>query len=428
MSEVISLDLRNAGVSKLSIERAQKILTQIRDKDIEGADLLGWLDLPLQSKEVIDRVKATALHLRNSCSHVVCIGIGGSYIGARAIIEALSENPFATKEKGPSILYAGHNLDQTYLYHLLNLLEGKNFGIIYISKSGTTTEPAIAFRFLKQLLEKNIGKERAAKVTIAITDAQKGALSQIAQEEGYTTLHIPQDVGGRFSALSPVGLLPVAVAGYDIDALLQGARYMKKQSGIEVDASDNMAVHYACLRYALYEKGKKVELMVAQTSRLHSFLEWWKQLFGESEGKKNKGILPHSALFTTDLHSLGQWIQEGDPILFETILSVQKSLHPLSIPMDREDRDQLNYLSGKSLSWINQKATEGTVMAHVHREVPIIGINLETINEYTLGTLIYFFQIAVTISGYLLEVNPFDQPGVEEYKNNMFTLLGKPGC
>lgn len=428
MSKIISLDTSYAGTLELPTQHAKQILTQIRKREIEGADLLGWLHLPHQSKETIEQIKAVAQQLRTSCSHIVCVGIGGSYIGARAIIEALSDAPFSNIEggKAPILLYAGHNLDEEYLYQLLNLLEGTTFGIVYISKSGNTTEPAIAFRFLKQLLEKNVGKEKASELIVAVTDSKQGSLLKLAQKEGYTTFHIPKDVGGRFSVLSPVGLLPIAIAGYDIEDLLAGARLMEEQVGLEVDIEKNIAIHYACLRNALYRGGKKVELLVAQTPRLHSLLEWWKQLFGESEGKNNQGLLPHSALFTTDLHSLGQWIQEGDPLLFETIIHIQESVKTLSIPSEREDIDQLNYLSDKSVSWVNQQAIEGTIMAHAHRGVPVLRINILQINERSLGALIYFFQIAVTFSCYLLEVNPFDQPGVEEYKKNMFTLLGKP--
>lgn len=427
MSKIIDLNLSQVGELDLPLQKADTILTRIKNRDIEGQELLGWQNLPAQSEATLDTIKAIAHRLRTSCSHIVCIGIGGSYIGARAVIESLS-NPFAQLNGTPPLLYAGHHLDTDYLHNLLAFLEGKTFGIIYISKSGTTTEPAIAFRFLKQLLEKNRGYKEAAQRIVAITDAQKGSLIEMARREGYSTLFIPQDVGGRFSVLSPVGLLPIATAGYDIEAILGGAQAIQQDLNTSSSAESNVAALYACARNALYLREKKVELMVTQTPLLLSFMEWWKQLFGESEGKDEKGLLPHSALFTTDLHSLGQWIQQGDPVLFETILSIRSGARELLIPKEEEDTDQLNYLAGRSLAWINQKAIEGTIMAHSQRGVPVIELSIDTLDEYNLGALIYFFQTAVTISGCLLELNPFDQPGVEEYKKNMFALLGKPKC
>ena len=387
----------------------------------EGNDFLGWLHLPssIGEAELAD-IEATAAQLRNSCEYVVTIGIGGSYLGAKAVIEALSSSFDAYQGGKCKVLFAGNNIGEDYIAELMDLLKGKKFGIVVISKSGTTTEPAIAFRLLKDMLEKQEGKQEAAKRIVAITDAKKGALRSLATQEGYKTYVIPDNVGGRFSVLTPVGLLPIAVAGFDIKALVAGA--------VEIENDDNENVFtYAQTRNALYQSGKKIEILVNFCPRLHYFAEWWKQLYGESEGKDHLGIFPASVDFTTDLHSMGQWIQDGERTIFETVLSVGDQSHSVVIPHDEANLDGLNFLAGKRVDEVNKMAELGTRLAHVDGGVPNLLITIPTLNEKYLGQLIYFFEKACAISGYMLGVNPFDQPGVESYKKNMFALLGKPG-
>ena len=396
----------------------------------KGNDFLGWLHLPSSISEAhLSDIEATAESLRSQCEAVVVIGIGGSYLGAKAVIDALS-NTFvwmSADKKNPIVLYAGQNIGEDYLYELQEILKNKSFGIINISKSGTTTEPAIAFRLLKKQLENQVGKEVAKKRIVAITDASKGALRKLATMEGYKTFVIPDNVGGRFSVLTPVGLLPIAVAGFDIRKLVAGAVEMEKLCGDQVPFAQNPAAIYAATRNALYKAGKKTEILANFNPKLHFFAEWWKQLYGESEGKDHLGIFPAAVDFTTDLHSMGQWIQEGERTIFETVLSVMNMEHEGVIPSDEENLDGLNFLAGKRVDQVNKMAELGTQIAHVDGGVPNIKIEIPAITEYCLGQLIYFFEKACGISGYLLGVNPFDQPGVEAYKKNMFALLDKPG-
>ena len=394
-----------------------------------GADFTGWVKLPSEiSAELIDRINATAARLRENCDYVVCVGIGGSYLGAKAVVSALQDNfadYYLPRPKEPKLLFAGQNISGEYLDDLCKLLEGKKFGIIVISKSGTTTEPAIAFRDLKDLLEKQAGKDKAKDLIVAVTDASKGALRTMADKEGYETYVIPDNVGGRFSVLTPVGLLPIAVAGHDIASLIKGAAEMERETSHP--GPDNPAEKYARMRNALYRSGKKIELLVNYNPKLHYLAEWWKQLYGESEGKDGKGIFPASVDLTTDLHSMGQWIQDGERTIFETVLSVRKTPVERRIQMNAENLDGINYLAGKTVDEVNAKAELGTLLAHEEGGVPVIRIELAAIDEFTLGQLIYFFEKACGVSGYILGVNPFNQPGVEAYKKNMFALLEKPG-
>ena len=395
-----------------------------------GNDFLGWLHLPSSiTKEHLDDLKATAQVLRENCEVVVVAGIGGSYLGARAVIEAMSNSFLWLQEKKagqPAIIFAGHNIGEDYLYELTSFLKDKKFGVINISKSGTTTETALAFRLLKKQCEDQRGKEMARKVIVAVTDAKKGAARVTADKEGYKSFIIPDNVGGRFSVLTPVGLLPIAVAGIDIDQLVEGARKME-----EVCANENMmenpAALYAATRNELYQSGKKIEILVNFQPKLHYFMEWWKQLYGESEGKDHKGIYPSSVDFSTDLHSMGQWIQEGERTIYETVVSIETPNHELRVPSDEENLDGLNFLAGKRVDEVNKMAELGTQLAHVDGGVPNMRVSVPKLNEYYLGQLIYFFEKACGISGYLLGVNPFNQPGVEAYKKNMFALLNKPG-
>lgn len=409
-------------------EEAPATMTALSDGSRAGSDFLGWTDLASKTTaaEIAD-IEATAAVLRKECDYVVCIGIGGSYLGAKAVIEALQDSfaPYKTTEGNPRVLFAGQNISEDYLSELQLLLIGKRFGIIVISKSGTTTEPAIAFRLLKAQLEAQAGHDKAKELIVAITDARKGALRTLATREGYKTFVIADNVGGRFSVLSPVGLLPIAVAGFSIEKLLAGAADMERSTALP--SADNCAETYACIRNALYRSGKKIEILVNFEPKLHYFSEWWKQLYGESEGKEGKGIFPAAVDFTTDLHSMGQYIQQGERTLFETVISVETPKHQLVIPEDGENLDGLNYIAGKRISEVNKMAEAGTRLAHEDGGVPVVRISIPKLDEHTLGSLIYFFEKACGISGYLLEVNPFDQPGVEAYKKNMFALLGKPG-
>lgn len=396
----------------------------------KGNDFLGWLHLPSSiSPEHLADLKATAQVLRDNCEVVIVAGIGGSYLGARAVIEALS-NSFAwlqDKKTAPVIIYAGHNIGEDYLYELTEFLKDKKFGVINISKSGTTTETALAFRLLKKQCEDQRGKEMAKKVIVAVTDAQKGAARITADKEGYKSFIIPDNVGGRFSVLTPVGLLPIAVAGISIRDLVAGAVSMEKATGIEIPFNENLSAIYAATRNELYKSGKKIEILANFHPKLHYIGEWWKQLYGESEGKDGKGIFPASVDLTTDLHSMGQWIQEGERIIFETVISVETPSHKVEVPTDEANLDGLNFLAGKRVDEVNKMAELGTQLAHVDGGVPNIKITMPEVNAYYIGQLFYFFEKACGISGYMLGVNPFDQPGVEAYKKNMFALLNKPG-
>ena len=395
-----------------------------------GNDFLGWLHLPSSiTKEFINELNATAQVIRENCEVVVVAGIGGSYLGARAVIEALS-NSFQwllNDKKNPVILFAGNNIGEDYLAELSDYLKDKKFGVINISKSGTTTETALAFRLLKKQCEDQRGKEEAKKVIVAITDAKKGAARTTADKEGYKSFIIPDNVGGRFSVLTPVGLLPIAIAGFDIEQLVAGATDMEKATAPEVPFLENPSAVYAACRNALYQSGKKIEILVNYQPKLHFMNEWWKQLYGESEGKDGKGIFPAAVDFTTDLHSMGQWIQEGERTIFETVISVESSNHTLLFPSDEENLDGLNFLAGKRIDKVNKMAELGTQLAHVDGGVPNMRLSVPTLNEYYLGQIIYFFEKACGISGNLLGVNTFNQPGVEAYKKNMFALLNKPG-
>ena len=420
-----------ATVSEATIKSYDKsgaeALEKVQNGTGAGNDFLGWVNLPSSTPaSLIEDIENVAKSLRESCEVVVAIGIGGSYLGAKAVIEALSDS-FAAYRQGdaPKVLFAGQNIGEDYLYELKDFLKGKKFGIIVISKSGTTTEPAIAFRMLKEQLEAELGKAEASKRIIAITDAKRGALRQLATEEGYKTFVIEDNVGGRFSVLTPVGLLPIAVAGFDIKALMDGAIEMEKAT---VAANEsNPSFLYAITRNALYKAGKKIEILVNYNPKLHYFGEWWKQLYGESEGKDNKGIFPAAVDNSTDLHSMGQWIQEGERIIFETVISVEEQKHTLTIPADDANLDGLNYIAGKRVDQVNKMAELGTRIAHVDGGVPNMLVTVPALKERYLGQLIYFFEKACGISGYILDVNPFNQPGVEAYKRNMFALLEKPG-
>ena len=409
--------------------RAVDAITTLNEGTGAGADFLGWLHLPSETPaSLVESINKTASRLREKCEYIVCIGIGGSYLGAKAVIAALSDNFadfYAPKVNSPKVVFAGQNISEEYTAELEKLLEGKKFGIIVISKSGTTTEPAIAFRIFKELLEKQAGKEAAKDLIVAVTDQKKGALRTLATQEGYETYIIPDNVGGRFSVLTPVGLLPIAAAGYDIEKLIAGAVEMENTT--KHPGEENPAEIYARLRNALYESGKKIEILVNYNPKLHYFAEWWKQLYGESEGKDGKGIFPASVDLTTDLHSMGQWIQDGERTIFETILSVKKPAITRRIPQDAANLDGINYLAGKNIDEVNKMAELGTKIAHIDGGVPVIRIELNALEENTIGQLIYFFEKACGISGYMLGINPFDQPGVEAYKKNMFALLEKPG-
>lgn len=408
---------------------AEKCYKELLNLSGKGNDFLGWLDLPSDiTKENIQLIEETAYYLRRKSDVIVITGIGGSYLGARAVIEALQHSFKHLTKKGehsPQVLYAGQNMGEDYLADLLEVLEDKKFSVVVISKSGTTTEPAIAFRLLKNLLEKKYGKEVAANRIVAITDKQRGALKKLADKEGYKTFVIPDDVGGRFSVLSPVGLLPIACAGFDVKEFLKGAEEMETALKGKEGFDSNPAMQYAAVRNLLYRKGKTTEILVSFTPSLYYFIEWWKQLYGESEGKDGKGIFPAGAVFSTDLHSMGQYIQDGVRNVFETNLWVEKARKSVTIPEDETNLDELNYIAGKNVNFVNEKAMLGTMQAHKDGGVPSVTISLTELNERNLGGLVYFFEFACAVSGYMLGVNPFDQPGVEAYKRNMFGLLGK---
>lgn len=394
-----------------------------------GNDFLGWVDLPENYDKVeFSRIKTAADQIKQDSDILLVIGIGGSYLGARAAIEMLNHSfrHMLPSQQQPQIIFVGHHLSSTYIQELFDVLEGKDVSINVISKSGTTTEPAIAFRIFRNYLEERYGKEEAKKRIYATTDKAKGALKTLANNEGYETFVIPDDIGGRYSVLTAVGLLPIAVSGVSIDTMMDGAKAARNDLS-ESELDKNPAYQYAAVRNILYNKGKTIEMLINYEPQLQYFAEWWKQLFGESEGKDHKGIFPSSANFTTDLHSLGQYIQEGRRDMFETILSVTKATHDITLAKDEQDLDGLNYLAGKTVSEINQKALQGTMLAHTDGEVPNLIVELPALDTYTFGYLVYFFEKACAMSGYLLGVNPFDQPGVEAYKQNMFALLGKQG-
>jgi glucose-6-phosphate isomerase len=417
-------EILKQGTNAIACNRA------LHDGSRPGNDFLGWVNLPSSiTEDAIKEIEDAAVNLRTRCDVVVIVGIGGSYLGARAVIDSLS-NAFdwlQQDRKNPVIMYAGNNISEDYLFELKEYLKNKSFGIINISKSGTTTEPALAFRILKELLEEKVGKGEARQRIVAITDATKGALRMLASKEGYKTFVIPDDVGGRYSVLTPVGLLPIAVAGINIRKLVAGAVAMEKATADNISFEYNLSAIYAVIRNELYKRGKKIEILVNYHPKLHYFAEWWKQLYGESEGKDHKGIFPAAVDFTTDLHSMGQWIQEGERTIFETVISIAQPDKKLEIPSDKEDLDGLNYLSGKRVDEVNKMAELGTRIAHVDGGVPNLLIEIPRLDEESIGQLIYFFEKACGISGYLLGVNPFNQPGVEAYKKNMFALLEKPG-
>lgn len=431
---VLNIDKVTGFISKETIAayepQVKTCMETLENGTGQGNDFLGWLHLPTSiTAEHLADIKATANILRENCDIVVVAGIGGSYLGARAVIEALS-NSFEwlkAQKNGPVIVYAGHNLGEDYLYELTTFLKDKRFGVINISKSGTTTETALSFRLLKKQCEEQRGKEMAKKVIVAITDAKKGAARVTADKEGYKSFIIPDNVGGRFSVLTPVGLLPIAVAGFDIEQLVAGAQDMEKTTGTDVPFEENPVALYAATRNALYQSGKKIEILANFNPKLHFISEWWKQLYGESEGKENKGIFPASVDLTTDLHSMGQWIQEGERSIYETVISVEQPNFELKVPHDDENLDGLNYLEGKRVDQVNKMAELGTQLAHVDGGVPNLRIIVPQLTAYYLGQLIYFFEKACGVSGYILGVNPFNQPGVEAYKKNMFALLNKPG-
>ena len=435
--KTISLNITKAasflaeGAVKAYEPKVKAAQEALENGTCEGNDFLGWLHLPSSiTPEFLNEIQAVANTLREKCEVVVVAGIGGSYLGARAVIEGLG-NSFAwlvNDKKNPTILFAGNNIGEDYLFELTSFLKDKKFGVINISKSGTTTETALAFRLLKKQCEDQRGKEEAKDVIVAVTDAKKGAARTCADKEGYKSFIIPDNVGGRFSVLTPVGLLPIAVAGFDVKQLVAGAADMEKACGKDVAFEENPAAIYAATRQALYtQAGKKIEIVCNFQPKLHYFAEWWKQLYGESEGKDQKGIFPAACDFTTDLHSMGQWIQQGERSIFETVISVETPNEKLLFPHDDENLDGLNFLEGKRVDEVNKMAELGTRLAHVDGGVPNILVNVPELNAYYLGQLIYFFEKACGISGLLEEVNPFNQPGVEAYKKNMFALLNKPG-
>jgi len=432
----IQLDITKAacflgeGAVKAFQPKVEEAQAALEAGTCPGNDFLGWLHLPSSiTPAFLDEVQTVANTLREKCEVVVVAGIGGSYLGARAVIEALG-NSFAwlvQDKKNPTILFAGNNIGEDYLAELTDYLKGKKFGVINISKSGTTTETALTFRLLKKQCEAQRGKEEAKQVIVAVTDAKRGAARTCADKEGYKSFIIPDNVGGRFSVLTPVGLLPIACAGFDIKALVQGAADMEKACGKDIPFEQNLAAQYAAVRNGLYQSGKKIEIMVNYQPKLHFIAEWWKQLYGESEGKDQKGIFPASCDFTTDLHSMGQWIQDGERTIFETVISIEQPNKKMLFPEDEENLDGLNFLAGKRVDEVNKMAELGTRLAHVDGGVPNIRISVPELNEYYIGQLIYFFEIGCGISGNVLGVNPFNQPGVEAYKKNMFALLNKPG-
>ena len=431
----LKLNLKNTGIDQKAImkykEKVEQIHHELHKRANAQNDFVGWLELPTNyDKEEFKRIKSAAARIQEDSEVLVVIGIGGSYLGARAVIESLT-NTFdnllpESKRKHPQIFYVGNNLSPNYINDLIETLGTKDFSVNVISKSGTTTEPAIAFRIFREMLENRYGIEEARGRIYVTTDKENGALKKLADKEKYETFVIPDNVGGRYSVLTPVGLLPIAVAGIDIDKLLKGARFAQDRYCDE-DLTYNECYQYAVVRNILYKNEKNIEILVNYEPKMHYMTEWWKQLYGESEGKKGKGIFPAGADFTTDLHSLGQYIQEGRRNLFETVIKIERPESNILINLDEDDLDGLNYLTGKSIDFVNKKAMEGTIQAHVDGNVPNIVITMKDLSEETMGQLIYFFELACAMSGKILGVNPFNQPGVEKYKKNMFKLLGKPG-
>ena len=402
----------------------------LEDKSGKGNDFLGWVNLPSSISEAeLTDIEETASKLKNQIDVLIVIGIGGSYLGAKAVAEAMTNTFAALKgdSENPAIVFAGQNIGEDYLTELMQLLDKKRYGIVVISKSGTTTEPAIAFRILKNHLDAKVGADKAKELIIAVTDGSKGALRTLATQEGYKTYVIPDDVGGRYSVLTPVGLVPLAIGGFDVRSLVQGAKDMETKCHSSSSEEENPALLYAAARIALYNSGKKIEILANYENKLHYLAEWWKQLYGESDGKDNLGIYPSSVDFTADLHSMGQYIQEGERHLMETVISIAKTNYQLTIPSDEANLDSLNYLAGKNIDFVNKMAELGTQIAHVDGGVPNMRIELPELNEYYIGQLMYFFEKACGIGGYLMDINPFNQPGVEAYKKNMFALLEKPG-
>ena len=428
----VKLDFSNGMVPMEKImeykDKVRQIHQSLHEKAQDEKEFLGWLELPTNyDKEEWERIKKAANKIQQDSEVFLCIGIGGSYLGARAVIEALT-NAFchAQKKKVPQIIYVGNQLSPTYLNEVIEFIGNKNLSINVISKSGTTTEPAIAFRIFREFLENKYGVEEARKRIYVTTDKEKGALKKLAIEEGYETFVIPDNVGGRYSVLTAVGMLPIAVAGINIDELMLGAK-IAQDKYVDDNIKYNECYQYAVFRNVLYQEMKNIEILVNYEPKMHYFTEWWKQLYGESEGKEGKGIFPAGVDFTTDLHSMGQYIQEGRRKLIETVINIVRPKSDITIKQDEDNLDGLNFLAGKTLDFVNKKAMEGTIEAHVSGGVPNIVINVEDLSEQNLGHLIYFFELACAMSGNLLGVNPFNQPGVEEYKKNMFRLLGKPG-
>ena len=431
----ISIDFRKSKITGKEImvysDEIKKIHMMMNKKANDEKEFLGWLNWPSKyGKREFEKIKKCAKRIQDNSDVLVVIGIGGSYLGARAVIESLTNSFYnlqdKTERKFPQILYVGNNLSSTYINDMIELIQDKNISVNVISKSGTTTEPAIAFRIFRNLLEDKYGIKEAQKRIYVTTDQNKGALKQLADEEGYETFVIPDNIGGRYSVLTPVGLLPIAVAGINIDKLMSGAQFAEEKYN-DSELKYNDCYKYAVARNVLYKNNKNIEILACYNPKLHYMIEWWKQLFGESEGKEHKGIFPAGVEFTTDLHSLGQYIQEGQRILFETVLYVAKESSDITINYEEDNLDGLNYLADKTLNYVNKKAMQGTVAAHVAGEVPNIIIKMDKLDEETIGHLIYFFEKACAVSGLLLGVNPFNQPGVEKYKTNMFKLLDKPG-
>ena len=431
----IKIDVKNVGIENEKImeysKQVEEIHDELHEKVNDENEFLGWLNLPSNyDKKEFEKIKKCAKKIQKDSEILVVIGIGGSYLGARAVIESLSHTFYnmlpKEQRKYPQILYVGNNMSGTYLEELLELIGNRDLSVNVISKSGTTTEPAIAFRVFREFLENKYGVKEARKRIYVTTDKQKGALNKLSKEEEYETFVIPDNVGGRYSVLTPVGLLPIAVAGIDIDKLMEGAKFAEEKYS-DKNLKYNECYKYAVLRNILYKEEKNIEMLVTYEPKMHYIIEWWKQLFGESEGKENKGIFPSGAEFTTDLHSMGQYIQEGRRNIFETVINIEKTNSHIEINPDDDDLDGLNYIAGKTLDYVNKRAMEGTIAAHVEGGVPNIVINMEKLDEETLGHLIYFFELACAMSGKILGINPFNQPGVEKYKTNMFKLLGKPG-
>lgn len=431
----VKLELKYTKIDTKEImkykEKVQEIHQELQENKNKEEEFLGWLDLPTKyNKKEFEKIKKCAKKIRENSEILVVIGIGGSYLGARAVIESLTHTFYnllpKEERKSPQILYVGNNISGKYLEELVELIGNRDLSVNVISKSGTTTEPAIAFRFFREFMENKYGIKEARKRIYVTTDKEKGALKALADKEGYETFIIPNNVGGRYSVLTPVGLLPIATAGIDIEKLMSGARFAEEKYNDE-NLKYNDCYKYAVARNLLYKNDKNIEILVSYKPNLHYFIEWWKQLFGESEGKDGKGIYPSGAEFTTDLHSLGQYIQEGRKNLFETVINVEKEESNIKINVDEDNLDEINYLADKTMDYVNRKAMEGTINAHVEGDVPNIVINMEKIDEETIGHLIYFFELACAMSGKILGVNPFNQPGVEKYKTNMFKLLGKPG-